>query len=163
MNMYCIRSPTSRGPTACCPSCVCTAWGIYISTHHSAVALHLKNTAFWNVASFCILCIVAMFELIKIVLIYLWYSNIYPTRCNVTQFILSGNCSTCFGLYHHPSSGAQTTVSTASGICHTVTAICRYCGRVGTADSSNGVTNTRCCRYSCFVPLKMGDSETRNM
>jgi hypothetical protein len=31
-----------------------------------------------------------------------------PTRCNVTQFILSGNCSTCFGWYHHPSSGAQT-------------------------------------------------------
>ena len=26
-----------------------------------------------------------------------YYSNIYPTRCNVTQFILSGNCSTCFG------------------------------------------------------------------
>jgi len=25
------------------------------------------------------------------------YTNIYPTRCNVTQFILSGNCSTCFG------------------------------------------------------------------
>jgi hypothetical protein len=25
------------------------------------------------------------------------YSNIYPTRCNVTQFILSGNCSTYFG------------------------------------------------------------------
>ena len=47
---------------------------------------------------------------------------IYPTRCNVTQFILSGNCSTCFGWYHHPSSGAQTTVSTASGICDTVTA-----------------------------------------
>jgi hypothetical protein len=32
-----------------------------------------------------------------------YYSNIYPTRCNVTQFILSGNCSTCFGWYftHH--------------------------------------------------------------
>jgi len=30
------------------------------------------------------------------------YSNIYPTRCNVTQFILCGNCSTCFGWYHHP-------------------------------------------------------------
>jgi hypothetical protein len=55
-----------------------------------------------------------------------------PTRCNVTQFILSGNCSTCFGWYHHPSSEAKTTVSTASGICHTVTAICRYRGRVGT-------------------------------
>ena len=36
------------------------------------------------------------------------------------------------GWYHHPSSGAQTTVSTASGICHTVIAICRYRGRVGT-------------------------------
>ena len=55
----------------------------------------------------------------------------YPTRCNVTQFILSENYSTCFGWYHHPSSGAQTTVSTAPGICHTVTAICRYRGRVG--------------------------------
>ena len=32
----------------------------------------------------------------------------------------SGNCSTCFGWDSHPSSGAQTTVSTASGICHTV-------------------------------------------
>ena len=62
----------------------------------------------------------------------LWYSNIYLTRYNITQFILSGNCSTYFGWYHHPSSGAQTTVSTASGICHTVTAICRYRGRNGT-------------------------------
>jgi len=57
------------------------------------------------------------------------YSSIYPTRCNVTQFILSGNCSTCFGWYHYPSPGAQTTVSTASGICQTVTAICRYSDR----------------------------------
>ena len=48
------------------------------------------------------------------------HSNIYPTRCNVTQFILSGNCSTCFGWYHQPSSGAQTTVSTASGMCYTI-------------------------------------------
>ena len=47
------------------------------------------------------------------------------TRCNVTPFILSGNCSTCFGWYVHPSSGAHTTVSTVSGICHTVTANCR--------------------------------------
>ena len=33
------------------------------------------------------------------------------------------------GWYLHPSSGAQTTVSTASGICHTVTATCCYRGR----------------------------------
>ena len=45
---------------------------------------------------------------------------------------LSGNCSTCFGWYHHPSSGAQITVSTASGICHTITVPCHYRGRVGT-------------------------------
>jgi len=31
--------------------------------------------------------------------------------------------------YLHPSSGAQTTVSTASGICHTVIATCRYSDR----------------------------------
>jgi hypothetical protein len=49
-----------------------------------------------------------------------------------TQFILLGNCCTYFGWYHHPSSGEQTTVSTASDICHTVIAICRYRGRVGT-------------------------------
>jgi hypothetical protein len=60
------------------------------------------------------------------------YSDIYPLECNVTQFILSGNCSTCFVWYLHQSSGVQTTVSTASGICHTVTVTCRYCGRVGT-------------------------------
>jgi hypothetical protein len=46
---------------------------------------------------------------------------------------MSGNCSTCFGWYFHPSSGAHTTVSTASCICHNaVTGICRYRGRVGT-------------------------------
>jgi hypothetical protein len=52
------------------------------------------------------------------------YSNIYPTRCNVTQFIIPGNCSTCFGWYLHPSSGAHINVSTASGICQTVTESC---------------------------------------
>jgi len=54
------------------------------------------------------------------------------------SLFIFGNCSTCFGWYFHPSSGAHTTVLTASDICHTVTATC-YAG------SSNGVTNTRCC------------------
>ena len=49
------------------------------------------------------------------------------------SLFISGNCSTCSGWYLHPSSGAHTTVSTASGTCQTVTATCRYCGRVGTA------------------------------
>jgi hypothetical protein len=42
------------------------------------------------------------------------------------SLFISGNYLTRFGWYFHPSSGAHTTVSTASGICHTVTAICRY-------------------------------------
>jgi len=71
------------------------------------------------------------------------YSNIYPTRCNITHFILSGNCSTCFRWYHHPSSREQTTESTASGICHTVFAICRYRGRVGTGLSLLWVAYTK--------------------
>jgi len=45
----------------------------------------------------------------------------------------------CFGWYHHPSSGAQTTASTASGICHTVTATCHYHGRAGTPDAVDTV------------------------
>jgi len=76
------------------------------------------------------------------------YSNIYPTRCNVTPFILSGNCSTYFGWYLHPSSGAQTTVSTASGICHAFIAICRYRGRDGTGLS------VLCVAYATHSTLK---------
>jgi len=33
------------------------------------------------------------------------------------SLFVSGNCSTCFGWYLHPSSGAHTTVSTVSGTC----------------------------------------------
>ena len=49
-----------------------------------------------------------------------------------TVLFISGNCSTGFGWYLHPSSGAHTTVSTASGICHTVSATGRYRGGGGT-------------------------------
>ena len=47
--------------------------------------------------------------------------DIFPTRCNFTQFFLE-NCSTCFGWYLHPSSGAHTTVFTVSDTCQIVTA-----------------------------------------
>jgi len=36
------------------------------------------------------------------------------------SFILTDNCTTCFGRYYHPSSGAQTTVTTESGNRYTV-------------------------------------------
>ena len=63
------------------------------------------------------------------------------------SLFISGNCSTCFGWYLHPLSGAHTTVSRASGTCQTVTATCRYRGRVRTA----------------FQLLMMGGNTTRNM
>jgi hypothetical protein len=61
------------------------------------------------------------------------YIPIYiQQNATLHNLFISGNCSTCFGWHFHPSSGVHATVSTASVICHTVTAICRYRGRVGT-------------------------------
>ena len=38
----------------------------------------------------------------------LWISvNNFPTRCDYIQFLFPANCSTCFGWYLHPSSGAR--------------------------------------------------------
>jgi len=49
----------------------------------------------------------------------LWNIGIHvnkrPTRCNYKQCIFSVHYSTCFGWFLHPSSGAQITVSAASG------------------------------------------------
>jgi hypothetical protein len=70
------------------------------------------------------------------------------------SLFISGNCSTCFGWYLHPSSGAHTTVSTASGTCQNVTAIVEELESSNSstiaADSSNGLTSTRCSGYSCM-------------
>jgi hypothetical protein len=53
------------------------------------------------------------------------YMAIYIQQdATLHSLFISGNCSTYFGWYLHPSSGAHTTVFTASGICHTVTATC---------------------------------------
>ena len=61
------------------------------------------------------------------------YTLIYIQQDATLQGLFtSENCSTCFGWYFHPLLGAHTTVSTASRIFHTVTAICRYRGRVRT-------------------------------
>ena len=94
-----------------------------------------------------------------------WAPNSIPVYSYIQQdatlhsLFISGNCSVCFGWYFHPSSGAHTTVSTASGICHTVTAICRYRGRVGTGLSvlwvayADSVCKTR--GYNCSFELLM--------
>ena len=62
----------------------------------------------------------------------------------------------------------KTTVTTASGNRYTVllsAAIVEELEFQLFQDSSRqqyGVTATRCCSYSCFVLLKMGDNDTRN-
>jgi hypothetical protein len=63
------------------------------------------------------------------------------------SLFISGNCSTCFGCYLRQSSGAQTTVSTASLIWYLVyhTQTSSNTSTIA-AGSRNGVTNTRCCR-----------------
>jgi hypothetical protein len=74
-------------------------------------------------------CIVSIFQ------IYVYIQQ----DATLHSLYISGNCSTRFGWYFHPSSGGHTTVSTASGICHTVTAICHYRGRAGTGLSAQWV------------------------
>jgi hypothetical protein len=57
------------------------------------------------------------------------YIPIYiQQEATLHSLFISGNCSTRFGCYFHSSSGAHTTVSIASGICHTVNAICAVGG-----------------------------------
>jgi hypothetical protein len=61
-----------------------------------------------------------------------YMSIIVQPDAAVYSLFVSVNCSTCFGWYLYPSSGAHITVSAASGFSVTVTATCRE----------------RCCRYS---------------
>jgi len=56
-------------------------------------------------------------------------SNTYPTRCNVTQFISIWKLLHMFRVVPPPIIRSAYNCTTASGICHTITAICRYSGR----------------------------------
>ena len=52
-------------------------------------------------------------------------SIIVKHDAKIYSLFISVNCSTCFGWYIHPSSGAHNTVCTVSGTIETLTAICR--------------------------------------
>jgi len=54
--------------------------------------------------------------------VYIHIFLLYKSQqdAHITEFILSDNCSTCFGRHYHASSGAQTTVTTTSGNRYTV-------------------------------------------
>ena len=86
-----------------------------------------------------------------------FYPNIYATRCNVTQFILSGNYM--FQMVPSPI------IRSANNCIYSIWCLShRYCywfqcavhtqtssnsSTIATG-SSNSVTDTRCCRYSCL-------------
>jgi hypothetical protein len=61
----------------------------------------------------------------------------------------------------------RTTVTTASGNRYTVLLSVAVVVELELVHDSSrqqyGVTVTRCCSYSCFVLLKMGDSNAQNM
>jgi len=61
----------------------------------------------------------------------------------------------------------KTTVTTASGNSYTVLLSAAIMEELEPFHDSSrqqyGVTVTRCCSYSCFVLLKMGDGDARNM
>ena len=70
-------------------------------------------------------------EGIKQWLIYSFrYIRISNKMQRYTAYLFLENCSTRFGWYLHPSSGAHTTVFTVSGTCQTVTATCRHLNTV---------------------------------
>jgi hypothetical protein len=53
----------------------------------------------------------------------------------------------------------KTTVTTASGNRYTVLLPAAIVEKLESSRQQYGVTVTRCCSYSCFVLLKMGDSD----
>ena len=87
-------------------------------------------------------------------------SIIIQQDATIYSLFISANCSTCFGWYLHPSSGAHITVSTVSGITETVTATCRGRNWMGTGSrpvtfttgSSNGLNNSRYCNAVIWAP-----------
>jgi hypothetical protein len=131
-----------------------------------------------NFASSILLYISRKYEMINIL--------VYKSQqdAQVTEFILSEDCSTCFGFHYHPFSGAQNNCNcrqqygyvhyyyielTAFFAEYTLVNNCsfnlayRHTFSVKFNSVCYSVMVTRYCSYSCFVLLKMGDSETRNM
>jgi hypothetical protein len=125
-------------------NCRCTLWSILVKfeggvhldgqtvgekTRRSLRAsVHINRVKLKKQTQTCLTIILLMWRI--------RWANIIPIHiqqdATLHSLFIFGNCSTYFRWYFHPSSGAHIPVSTASGICHTVTAICRCRGRVGT-------------------------------
>ena len=73
------------------------------------------------------------------------YSNTYPIRCNFTQFIYVWKLLYMLRLVPPPI--IRNTYNCIYSIWYLSD---RYCYLPLAAGSGNGLTNTRCCRYSCM-------------
>jgi hypothetical protein len=89
------------------------------------------------------------------------YSYIQQDATFHSSFI-SGNCSTCFGWYFHPSLGAHTTVSTASGICHTSAAIVEELEPVSRFTMQPAVSKIRASNSSVISKLSVVNLGLKN-
>jgi hypothetical protein len=80
------------------------------------------------------------------------------------SLFMSGNCCTCFGWYLHPSSGAHTTVSTASGTCQTVIvpAAVGAGSNVEQFSDINKLCNTASCWICIGIYLRCTDPSALN-
>ena len=83
--------------------------------------------------------------------IYIYITEVRFKMCipiNIQQdatshsLFISVHCSTCFGWYLHPSSGAQNCIYSIWYLSN------RYCYLPLAAGSSNGLPSARCSRYS---------------
>ena len=92
---------------------------------------------------------------------YVILSNIYPTRCNFTQFIYIWKLLYMFRVVPPPIIRSAynyiyNTWYLSHRYCYLPLSWMRWsCGSNSStiaADSSNGVTNSRCCRYSLCAP-----------
>ena len=99
------------------------------------------------------------------------HSNIYPTRCNVTHFIYIWKLLYMFRVVFPPI--VRSTQNCIYSIWYLANIYfylslswkswnCSLNSSTIVAGSSNGLTNTRCCRHS-FVLLVIGGESTRNM
>ena len=84
-------------------------------------------------------CVVSIFLLIY-----------FQQDATLHSLFISGKLLYMFRVFLYPSSGAYTTVFKVSGTCQTFNATCRSSNSSTiAAGSSNGLTCTRYCKYSC--------------
>jgi hypothetical protein len=97
---------------------------LYKNIVHKILVLflvHVVRKCQWNTRAAFTIAMHSHLTLILLMWRIGWAPNSIPIYiqqdATLHSLFISGKCSTCFGWYFHPSSGAHTTVSTASGIC----------------------------------------------